>query len=602
MIEAGAFVTVHAARDRVGRAAAEILDHLPVTERQFHHLKFTSPLVAALGARVLAHHASPARVLIIGPESLLPLALRRMGYDVDLWDFAEGYLAGDAPALVRARVTPEQLAAGEAALPAGGYDVIIAPFILESLPASPAPFLRLLRSGLRPGGSLLLATANLGRLDRRWLAATGGDPAQADAGGHVSLSWPTLPRRRLYHHDQIAGEAVDVGLRVRESAWVLAEEPFTLIDPLGPAAYLRRKAADWLMRLMPSTRHVVLLHLAERLGAAGEAVGPDREPSVSVVVVGRTGEATRRTLRALAEQDHPADRLEIVVLHDGRSPEVAAAIAEVAPRSAAPVRAVAARRPEGPAARNAAMAAATGDICVHTDDGCLPPATWVRSISAAFDATTGVVTGPVLEQPGSYPQFLALPGTRPWWDDRGLYPIFNVAYRRMPALAVGGFDEAATDDSDQPTLFWDTELAYRLQRQGWRGRYLTDVFLYRYYQRPTRRVWMEQEWRQASQLPPGLARIPELRRRLLHAGCFAAAETLYFDLLLLGLLGAATGRRWRWLALALPWLMRNSVYFDLWPVSRWLPSARLIAGIGARYGIWFGGLAVGSLKVRRPIL
>jgi hypothetical protein len=207
-----------------------------------------------------------------------------------------------------------------------------------------------------------------------------------------------------------------------------------------------------------------------------------------------------------------------------------------------------------------------------------------------------------LEQDGSHPQFLVLPGSRPVWAYRGLYPIANVAYRRAPALAAGGFDERLAADGRPSPLHWDSELAYRLQRLGWRGRYLTDPFLIRRYRPPARLAWLAEEWRLATELPPALARAPELSRRLPHAGVFAGVETLTFDLLLLGVAGALVGRRRLWLALALPWLNHIVGYFDLWPPGRWLPSSRLIASLLLRQFIWCAGLIRGSLRARRLVV
>ena len=106
-----------------------------------------------------------------------------------------------------------------------------------------------------------------------------------------------------------------------------------------------------------------------------DGVSPDSPPTVSVVVVHYDQQAELdRTLHALARQDHPADRTEVIVVDDG-SPEP--------PRVPDGVRLL---RQEDrgfrvAAARNLGAAAATGDVLVLLDADTAPEPGYLRALA-----------------------------------------------------------------------------------------------------------------------------------------------------------------------------------------------------------------------------
>lgn len=591
------------ARPNIDRLTYEILDHLSVTEKQYHHLDYTSPLVRELATRLSTAHTPPARVLIIGPNSLLPIVLLRLGYKVDLWNFAEGILTSDLIPHVQRTIAPQQLTEAVSELLDESYDAIILPFILEILPTDPLPLLQAMRRALRPEGSFLLATTNPARLRLRLLAVAGINPAVAMTSSQLSLSWPTLSHQRYFYPEELSALITRARLQVRERSYVITQNPYILVDYLNLGRFLRRQGAHWLMRLLPTTRHAVLLHLYPRVEDQREPHDlPAVMPRVSVILSAEEKEALRTALISLIEQDYPADRYEVVVMHTGHSPEVGAVIQHFSDTSKVCVRGLIVPNPEGPAARNTAMANANTDICAHTDAFSRPPAAWIRTLVSAFDDTTGAVTGPVLEEPGSYSSSLVLPGTRPMqWQHHGLYPICNVAYRRHLVMAAGGFDITAMNGHGAPALYWDTELAYRVQRLGWQARFDKELFLVRRYLPPERFSWVKAEWQLAQHLPSALARVPELEPLLPKPGQFVAKQALYLVLLVLGVGDMLSRRRWRWLLLGLPWLARYRQHIQFWPASSWVSSLRFIAGLNLRHVLWLGGIARGVIKARRLV-
>ncbi|GIG36013.1 glycosyltransferase family 2 protein [Cellulomonas pakistanensis] len=106
-----------------------------------------------------------------------------------------------------------------------------------------------------------------------------------------------------------------------------------------------------------------------------DGVVPDVPPTVSVVVVHYDQQAELdRTLRALARQDHPADRTEVIVVDDG-SP--------VPPRVPDGVRLLRQedRGFRAAAARNLGAAAATGDVLAFLDADTAPEPGYLRALT-----------------------------------------------------------------------------------------------------------------------------------------------------------------------------------------------------------------------------
>lgn len=187
---------------------------------------------------------------------------------------------------------------------------------------------------------------------------------------------------------------------------------------------------------------------------------PAEPPAVSVVVVHYDQQAELdRTLHALARQDHPADRTEIIVVDDG-SPEP--------PRVPDGVQLVRQedRGFRAAAARNRGAALATGDVLVLLDADTTPEPAYLREISRLPAlAPDCVVVGrrrhaDLAGVPADAPVEDAGPAhelTQPAWlrdayrDTRDLLDVDDRSYRyligavtacsRSFFAATGGFDE-----------------------------------------------------------------------------------------------------------------------------------------------------------------
>ena len=117
-------------------------------------------------------------------------------------------------------------------------------------------------------------------------------------------------------------------------------------------------------------------------------------PTVDVVVPVKDDPRLEACVRALLAQDHPADRLRVLVVDNGsRHPRTD--LADLDPR----VSVLSEPRPGSYAARNAAVARATGDVLAFTDSDTLPEPSWVSSAVRALGSGARVVAGRVRVYP-----------------------------------------------------------------------------------------------------------------------------------------------------------------------------------------------------------
>jgi glycosyltransferase involved in cell wall biosynthesis len=113
------------------------------------------------------------------------------------------------------------------------------------------------------------------------------------------------------------------------------------------------------------------------------------ETFVSVIVATRNRQALlAQTLDALARQDWPRGRFEVVVADNGSTDDTRAVVATACARTGGPtVRYVFVETPGKSHAVNAALALARGDFLAFTDDDVQPERSWVSRLVAAADET-----------------------------------------------------------------------------------------------------------------------------------------------------------------------------------------------------------------------
>lgn len=177
------------------------------------------------------------------------------------------------------------------------------------------------------------------------------------------------------------------------------------------------------------------------------------EHAISIVITSRHRPAAlRRCLCALHQQDHPG--IELIVVAD---PAACAALALLADR----VKLIPFDKPNISAARNLGLSQAAGEVVAFIDDDAVPEPSWIRRLAGAFnDHRVAAATGFVRGRDGISHLWKAA-----WVDHLGedtmlevdataatlhagdarravKTPGTNMAFRRGPLMAAGGFDPA----------------------------------------------------------------------------------------------------------------------------------------------------------------
>lgn len=191
-------------------------------------------------------------------------------------------------------------------------------------------------------------------------------------------------------------------------------------------------------------------------------------PAVSVVIPAFGAERyLARCLSALAEQDAPPDRFEIIVVDDA-SPDAGAALAE---RAGARVLRHSTNRGAA-AARNTGAAAAHGEVLLFLDADVVPAPTLVSACAAAFAAGEAAATGRYEASPANAVAFARYKALWTWycWERTGARTGESghlqgalAAVRRDVFNRLGGFDETYEGGSVE-----DYEFSIRLVRAGHR--------------------------------------------------------------------------------------------------------------------------------------
>ena len=262
-----------------------------------------------------------------------------------------------------------------------------------------------------------------------------------------------------------------------------------------------------------------------------------RGASFSVILATRDREALlAQTLEALAGQDWPRDRFEIVVADNGSVDGTRAVVEAAAGRlDAPPTRYLYVAESGKSHAINRALPHAGGDLLAFTDDDVVPHPTWLERLSAAF-AETGAdfVAGRILPRWESTPPrwlsprlygVLAIPDNGEARvsitaaDGPRILPIgANMAVRAAVIRRVGGFRPDLGKLAGTLRTGEDHELCLRMLHAGCRGIYEPTAVVRHWVarERLTRRYfqrWLYQNGRDVARLDacyPGA--VPQLLR------------------------------------------------------------------------------------------
>ena len=215
-------------------------------------------------------------------------------------------------------------------------------------------------------------------------------------------------------------------------------------------------------------------------------------PKVSVVVPHYQDlDGLAHCLARLECQTFPRDAFEIVVA-DNASPAGEAAVAAVVAGRARLV--VCAEQGAGPA-RNAGVAASSGEILAFTDSDCLPEPGWLQAGVAALEHSDFVggrmevsVADPAHMAPTEAFESVFAFDNEKYVRRMGFTVTANLFCTRKVFDAVGGFRVGVSEDKD-----W----SHRARDAGYRIGYAADAVV----GHPARRTWAElqRKWRRLNQ-------------------------------------------------------------------------------------------------------
>jgi hypothetical protein len=237
--------------------AQGVLDLLPVTDNVYHHLAFTRPLVDAIVAEI--RQVEPTgRVLVIGPNELLPRVLIGLGYEVDLWVLEGLPLSEDVRRLASRCGSLDEILESPAIRRA---DVIVVPYVAEAAELEPSQLLMRLSAHLNRGGRIVMASRQPGELRRRlqWLRRAKLPMASGDPYP-LSPTWPILPPRRLLTAADLA-RAGDAQFRVARSRLVVDHRACITIEALGLPKWLLKECLYLAKVAVPGFRDCTLVTL-----------------------------------------------------------------------------------------------------------------------------------------------------------------------------------------------------------------------------------------------------------------------------------------------------------------------------------------------------
>jgi glycosyltransferase involved in cell wall biosynthesis len=307
---------------------------------------------------------------------------------------------------------------------------------------------------------------------------------------------------------------------------------------------------------------------------------------VSVVIPARDAEATiARTVAATVAQRLDA-QFEVLVVDDGSADRTGAIAEQAGARVLRNARAL------GPAdARNAGVAAASGEIIAFTDADCEPAPGWLRAGVAAL-AEADLVQGRVEPEPGVEPgPFDHVIAVR---EESGLYETANLLVRREWFERVGGFRPFI--DPEQGHFGEDLVFGWAVRRAGGRTTFASDALVHHEVVRRPAAVWMR-ERRRLRLFPQATAAVPELRSRW-FLGVFLSRRTAKFDLALLALAAALRLRSPLLLVLAIPYVRSTMQRYQWW--RRWALRQDAVHVVGDLLGLL--SLLEGSIRARQLVL
>jgi hypothetical protein len=208
--------------------------------------------------------------------------------------------------------------------------------------------------------------------------------------------------------------------------------------------------------------------------------GPDPNPDLSLVICTRNRCAQLVPCLETIQRIEFERPWELIVVNNGSDDATALVVQEFIKAASFPVRHVFEPKLGLGNARNAGVAAASGEVLAFTDDDCYPAPDFLTRVWSAFrDPSLGYATGRILlHNPSDLPlaiQDYDVPVTFPGrsFIHPGGVQGANMAFRCQVLGEIGGFDPLFGAGSLFPAE--DLDAASRASAAGWKGQYCPDI-------------------------------------------------------------------------------------------------------------------------------
>ncbi len=245
---------------------------------------------------------------------------------------------------------------------------------------------------------------------------------------------------------------------------------------------------DWSFGLTRADRSPKPALETVREAFAEAPFAPNRTwPRISVVVCSYNGARTiRDACEGLRRLEYP--NYDVIVVDDGSTDDTAAIASQY------DVRVIRTPNRGLSSARNAGLAAATGEIVAYLDDDAYPDPHWLTYLAATFLSTSHAgVGGPNIAPAGDGPIAECVaraPGgpVHVLITDREAehIPGCNMAFRTTCLEAVGGFDPRFRTAGD------DVDVCWRLQDRGWTLGFHPAATVWHHRRNSVRTYWRQQ--------------------------------------------------------------------------------------------------------------
>jgi glycosyltransferase involved in cell wall biosynthesis len=314
-------------------------------------------------------------------------------------------------------------------------------------------------------------------------------------------------------------------------------------------------------------------------------------PFVSVIVpTHRRPALLARLLRSLLAQLWPADRMEVIVVHNATPDETAQIVNAAAVAATFPI-AYHATDFSGPGpSRQFGAERARGSVLAFIDDDCEATPGWVAAGVAALGQGFALVQGQTLPNPEQPRRLMektvSVTGPTPYFE------TCNIFYDAAVFHALGGFPA----DFRERFYAEDTALGWTVRRAGHRTGFAPNAVVHHEVFAVPLRAWLK-EPRNMRQWPYLARAFPEIRREL-FLGVFLSRLTAGFALAALGVLLMPLSA-WA-LLLVLPYVAIRFSERGRYRAPHLL-LARLLFGL-PRAAVLLGTLLVSSWRARSLVL